>query len=62
MTHKLMTTTVLLKGHTGFLLFFCDTFFATCDLRLATCDLRLAGRVESTCLAEKPILKLSILL
>ena len=35
---------------------------ATCDVRLATCDLRLAGRVESTCLAEKPSLKLSILL
>ena len=39
--------TVLLKGHTGFLLFFatlatCDVRLATCDLRRATCDLRLA--------------------
>ena len=52
----LARSTVLLKGHTGFLL-----FLATCDLRLAsyrlvTSYLRLAEtrRVESTCLAEKP--------
>ena len=53
------------KGTYWFPPFVCDTCdlrLATCDLRLATCDLRLAGRVESTCLAEKPSLKLSILL
>ena len=53
LSSDILITTVLLKGHMGFLLFLstcelptCDLRLATCDLRLATCDLRLGNEAR----------------